>query len=401
MTKNLNKNRSTLEKIKDNLISTLEASAHLPRILFNLRVEISVFRGKIRGSDEWARMLYVGRGRNRAYLKGKLLTDAEEVFAKTTSLLSYRSEMKRMEREVDFVFVDIGMPYHWYLCRSGEYLVMPDWIDMFIPIEGDWDRVESSFNKTTRKQIRRNPYGYEVSNDPEVITQFYDEYYLPYLTLRHEDATVEPRQAIERRARQGGILRVIGDDGPVVAGVVYPEDGVLYYLWLGMPERYLENQPEGALFASYYFCLRYAFENTFREVNWMGTRSFPTDGVFQFKRKWGVHVEDMFSPDAILFKPASNNHKAIAFAETCPLMARRDGKLEQVFCSTAETIGDTDIRRMISGYACEGIDQITIAHVRDKFLEPEVTVSEAYPNVRIIAVNASQFASLYAGTLLK
>ena len=396
MTFDLNTKRSSLDKAKEFLISSAEYLALVPRLVFNFRVEIATIRGKIRGSGEYAVMLYVGRGINRAYLTAKLLIDAETISSEKTTLFSYRSRMRRFEKEADFIFVDIGIPYQWRHNRGQDHLVLPDWISMVIPITGDWEDVESGFNNTTRRQIRRNTYSYEISRDPEVIREFYDEYYLPYVTHRHQDASIDSRRSVERRARQGGILRVIGDDGPVVAGVVYPENGVLYYLWLGMPKRYLENQPPGALFASYYFCLRLAFENSCRAANWMGTRAFPTDGVFQFKRKWGPLVEDSFSPDSILFKPMPNNRNAIAFAETFPVIARRHGTLEQIFCTTAENVTDAEIKRMMSGYVCDGIGQITIAHVTEESEEPEVWYADAYPNVRVISVNAAQFSDLYS-----
>lgn len=398
MTRNLNAPRGPMERAKEFLVSKAEDAALLPRLLFNLKVEVATIRGKIRGSDQTAVMLYVGRGNNRAYLKGKLLVDAEVVSSEFAMLWSYHDLMKTAEAKADFVFIDIGLPYQYGPIKGGDYLVLPDWINMIVPIEGDWDRVESGFNKTTRKLIRRNPYSYEVSHDPDVIARFYDDYYMPYLTLRHEDAVVEPRKAVERRARQGGVLRVMGDDGPVMAGVVYPEDGILYYLWLGMPEHHLDNPPEGALFASYYFVLRYAFENGFQAANWMGTRAFPTDGVFQFKRKWGTVAEDSFSPDSILFKPVGNNLKTAAFAQTFPLIARRDGKLELLLCTVAETLSDTEIRRMISGYLCDGMDQITIAHITDAAEKQVATRSEAFPNLRIVETNLDGLSTIYAST---
>ena len=392
---NLKIDRSLTERTWDTLISRTELLTHVPRVFFNTRVDLSIICGKVAGSDESVRMLYVGRGWNRAYIRGKFLRDAEVVSSVQATLFSYRPIAERLQAEVDFTFVDIGMPYQDSLNKSGDYLVLPDWINMIIPLEGGWDSIESRFNKTTRKMIRRTPYRSDLTRDPKVIAQFYDEYYLPYLKLRHEDGVVESRRAVERRARQGGILRVIGEDGPIVAGVVYPEDGVLYYLWLGMAERYLDNQPEGALAASYYFCLHYAHAHGFKAANWMGTRSFPTDGVYQFKRKWGPVIEDSFSPDSLLFKPSGNNRKAVAFAETFPVLARRNGKLEQIHCTTAGTVGEVEINRMISAYACEGIDQITIVQVVGNLAQDKVTQSPYHPNVRVVTTDVAGFSRYY------
>ena len=391
----LNSDRSLAERVVEAVVSTAGLLGHVPRVLFTFGVEISIIAGRTAGTDEPVRMLYVGRGTNRAYIRGRVLRDARVVSTVRANLVSYRPIVERLQAEVDVTFVDIGLPYQNRLDRSGEYLVLPDWINMIIPIHAEWEAIESRFNKTTRKLARRMPYRSELTRDPEVISRFYDEYYLPYLKLRHEDGVVESRRAVERRARQGGILRVIGEDGPIVAGVVYPEDGVLYYLWLGMAERYLDNQPEGALAASYYFCLRYAHEQSFTAANWMGTRSFPTDGVYQFKRKWGPRIEDSFSPDSLLFRPAPNNRRAVAFAEAFPLLARRDGQLEQIHCTTAATLGETEINRMLSAHACEGIDRITIVQVVDGQAPDRIRQSPAHPNVRIVTTDLAGFAGYY------
>ena len=391
----LNSDRSLSERLVDSLVTRAELLAHVPRVFLNTKVDLSIIRGRIAGRDDPVRMLYVGRGTNRAYLRGKLLRDAEVESSVQTTLFSYRPIADRLGAEVDFTFVDIGMPYQDRIDRAGDYLVLPDWINMIIPLEGDWDSIESRFNKTTRKMIRRTPYRSELTRDPEVISRFYDDYYLPYLNLRHEDGVVEPRRAVERRARQGGILRVIGEDGPIVAGVVYPEDGVLYYLWLGMAERYLHDQPEGALAASYYFCLRHAHDQGFRAANWMGTRAFPTDGVYQFKRKWGPVAEDSFSPDSLLFRPSANNRNAVLFAETFPLLARRDGTLEQIHCTTSETLGEVEINRMLSAHACDGIDRFTIVQVLDTAARDTIRTAPSHSDVRIVTTDVAGFARYY------
>ncbi len=392
---NLNSAPGLMERIGDTLISKAELLVHVPRVFLNTRVELSIISGRTAGSGEAVRMLYVGRGTNRAYLRGRVLREAEVISTVRSNLLSYRPILKRLEAEADVTFVDIGLPYQDRLNKAGDYVEMPDWISMIIPLEGDWESIEGRFNKTTRKMIRRMPYRSELTRDPEVISRFYDEFYLPYLTLRHEDGVVEPRRAVERRARQGGILRVIGEDGPIVAGVVYPEDGVLYYLWLGMAERYLDNQPEGALAASYYFCLRHAHEQGFRAANWMGTRSFPTDGVYQFKRKWGPTVEDSFSPDSLLFRPAADNRKAVAFAEGFPVTVRRDGRLEQIHCTTAATLGEVEINRMLSAHACDGIGRITIVHVVEGNPRDRVDEPQGFANVRVVTTDVAGFARQY------
>lgn len=50
------------------------------------------------------------------------------------------------------------------------------------------------------------------------------------------------------------------------------------------------DPPEAALSALYFCSLQYAFDQGVKAGNFMGTRAFPDDGLFQFKRKWGVNA---------------------------------------------------------------------------------------------------------------
>lgn len=338
--------------------------SYVPGALLNVRVNLIILRGKLHGHDMTVDILYAGRCQNLTYLKRKILSEPTVLKSEKTNLFSLRSKIKQWERQADIVFLDVGWPYNGLLNKSGGYLEIPDWISMIVPIEKDWETIEQRFNKTTRKQIRRMDYQFEASDDPDVIARFYDDFYVPFVRHRHDaDVIFESRKSVEKRARQGKVLRVLDGDEAIVSGIVYFEDDVLYFLWIGLAEKYLSTPPPAALMAIYYYCLRYAFDNGFKAANWLGTRGFPTDGVFQFKRRWGARIDDSFTPNAILIKPAQNSVSAAKFLEAVPLLVRRNGRLQMIFGSTAETCGDKDIRGMMSNFACGGIDQIKVVHV--------------------------------------
>lgn len=337
---------------------------YLPGAIFNLRIDLIILRGKVRGQDGSVDLLYVGRGQNLAYLKKSILTESTVIEAQKTSLFAVTSKIARWETKADIVFIDIGWPYNGMIKKSGAYLEVPDWISMIVPIEKDWAAIEQRFNKTTRKQIRRMDYQFEATQDPDVIARFYDDFYLPFVSQRHDgDVILDSRSWIETRARKGKVLRVLSGGEAVVSGVVYFEEDMLFFLWVGMAEKYLSDPPPAAILSIYYYCLLYAFENGYGAANWMGTRGFPTDGVFQFKRRWGACVDDSFSRDSSLIKPARNSVMAAKFLEAIPLLTRRNGSIQQIFCTTAPTCGDKEIERMMSQYSCGGIDRIKVVHL--------------------------------------
>ncbi|MFK7856676.1 MAG: hypothetical protein AB8B79_21345 [Granulosicoccus sp.] len=372
------------------------------KAIFGFKVDIISLRGQIRGTDETIEILYAGRRLNLPYLKKTFFAPGEvlESHSQSANLLTFRRSMKTSEPAADVVLMDIGWPYHGIINKQGEYLELPDWLNMVVPINDDWESIVKRFRRTTRNNdlrlIRRNQYHCEESNDPEIIRNFYDDFYLPFVTHRHGgDLILSTRKHIEKRAKQGTILQVVGDSGPVAAGVVYPENGVLYFLWTGMPASCIENPPEAAISALSLFCLRYAFDHSFESVDFTGTRALPKDGVFQSKRKWGAIVEDSFSPSSILFKPAANNMKAAVFCEQFPLVARRGNDLELVVCVRVPNFDDSECERVLSRFFCEGIGQVTVVHLSEQCQDANLNARSKHPNVRVISSDLARFTRFY------
>lgn len=333
----------------------------------NLRVTINVLRGQMPGTDDVLTMLYVGRKTNYSHLVKKYFVEVETLSSKRATLLTYRKAMREAETDVDVVFVDISAPYSGLINRSGAYLELPDWISMTVPLQETWDGTVQNFRRTMRKNIgrliRKNNYRCIRTNDLKIATRFYDTFYEPFIMSRHADETVlQSRVSIQYLGLTGKILQVEGDEGIVAAGVYYLEGDTLNLLVTGMPEKYLDNPPVAAMQALYYFSLEYAQQEGLKAVNFMGTRAFPTNGLLQFKRKWGAHAADNFTFNTILFRP-KNTLAAARFCERFPMIARNAGSLQLVVSSLAETFGAEECAKTLSDYHCGGLDHVRVVHV--------------------------------------
>lgn len=401
---------SILEFLKRKPIEIIEfIQAFAPNVLqilaaiFEFRVHIITLRGKLPKDGGDITMLYVGRSLNLPHFQKNFFVESEILETKKVNLLTFRKSIEPAEAkaEADIVFLDVGWPYNKSLIKSGEYQELPDWISMIVPMHEDWDDVTKGFRKTMRKNIgrliRRNEYRCEPTNDPDVIKNFYDDLYVPSVSARHDgEVFLTARKLIENRARHGTVLQVMGKEGLVSAGVYLEEDETLYLIVSGMPAKYVENPPEASISALYYFAFQYAFERNLKAVSLLGTRTFPTDGVFQFKRKWGAYAEDSFSIDSILFRPAKNSLKAAKFCERIPMIARNEGKLQLRACSTQEAFGEAEVTRLLNDYHCEGLEEVTVFHVSDQHKTVTKARSVDHPNVIIVRCDEATFSECYS-----
>jgi hypothetical protein len=311
--------------------------------------------------------------------------------------------MSDMKAGCDATIVDIGWPYHGLINRRREYLETPDWINMSVSLPREWPTVISGFRQSTRNNdlrlIRRNEYRPDFTTTQESIEEFYDTMYLPFVTHKHaEDSIIATRRQVIKRATQGTLLRVTRAGEVVAAGVIYLEQNVLYFLWMGIPPSYLDAPPEGAISALYFFGIQYAFERGCSAVDFTGTRAFLEDGAFRFKRKWGGIIEDTFSPSSILIAPARLSNQAVRLFENLPILVRGSEGLEAVVVSQDETLEGVTLSRLRKEYACLGMARLTILKVSGKNETISLPADVAGCECRVVDVSLDRFAERYVNS---
>ena len=338
------------------------------RMVFAMRCSVLLLRGPMTRGGGSLTLLYAGRNYNYHYLLKAIFESYTVVEERRMALPAIRRHVDQMTPKSDVVLLDVGWPYQGLLNRRGIYLEIPDWANMSFPLSDSWEETVQLFHRTIRRNdlryIRQNEYRCELTTDRADIERFYDEMYLPFIQSRHGDGAVkEPRRQVIRRARKGGLQQIFQGDRVVLAGVVYPEGEVLYFLWIGMPSDCIENPPKAGISALFYFTIRYAFDHGFEVLDFLGTRTFLTDGSFCFKRRWGCVIDDSFSPNSLFIKPQRGNMNAARFCRNFPMLARRNEGFEGIFLSMDETVDEERLLKLYAQYGCGGIDRITVVDI--------------------------------------
>jgi hypothetical protein len=352
------------------------------------------------GSNARASVLYVGRRKNYSYLRRTIFDDCQVVDERRTSLFAYRKHTDEMAASADVLLLDIGWPYHGRINRAGEYLEIPDWVNMAVELPDTWEAVVRSFRQTTRNNdlrlIRRNGYRCRPTTSREVLEDFYDRFYVPFVNHKHGgDSVIAPRKHVLKRGAQGALLQVLKDEEVVAAGVVYPEGEALFFLWMGLPPQYIDSPPEAAISALYFFGIRYAFDHDYKVVDFTGNRAFLDDGAFRFKRKWGARVEDSFSPGSILIKPTRSSRSAARFCQRFPVLARRGDCLEARFLFADKSASEADLARLRKDYDCEGIDRTIVIEISEETETKSMPILDDECQYRWIKTTLDEFAECY------
>jgi hypothetical protein len=195
-------------------------------------------------------------------------------------------------RGADVTLVSHHRAFRRHARRLG-YLTVPAWLDTGLPIGGTLDDTLAampwgrSSRESDLRRIRRAGLVAALVRDPDAIRTFLQDWYAPYVHARWGDTCVGlPSTWMRRVPRYGELLWVVRA-GERLAGLLLESRGrTLRMLVLGM--RDARHRRDGALAALYHFALAEAARRRDRLLRTGGARPVLSDGVLEFKRKWGA-----------------------------------------------------------------------------------------------------------------
>jgi hypothetical protein len=187
--------------------------------------------------------------------------------------------------------------------RSKLFFVSP-LVDFTLDISDSWDAILARTSRSKRKRIRRIQklgYDFEVTNDLERLKLFYQKMYVPRILKRHEKAArVVSFAECERLFRSGGLLLVKSKFGENISGAIYvPRGDELYIPTLGISnvDQHLTEGGHAAL----YFLILWAKQQGFKIIDYSICKPFLSDGIFRYKKEWGMKIKPYKGQDAEIY----------------------------------------------------------------------------------------------------
>jgi hypothetical protein len=247
---------------------------------------------------------------------------------------------------------------------------------MELDISKPFEEIVNNFSKSSKDDIRKIKnfdYRYELSSNSKLFEEFYQKIYYPFIIGRHGELTIpEATNYNEIKAMfEKGKLLIVKDKERIVSGIIAlttKNNAFFTYAGVETKDDYLTKAAGAAL---YYFFIEWSKNHDIKILKFGGVRPFLNDGLFNYKKKWGMTVKiykNMFGIFGI--KLLTPNSLAVNdFLEKNPFIYVDNNKLRAIIY-TKENLNKDIIKQIWDSYFIMGLSNITI--ISNQEIEDEI-----------------------------
>jgi hypothetical protein len=348
-------------------LSLIQAVERLARYLLpflHWRINIYELQGKGANGEGNLVALCVGERRWARYIPERIYSK-EPTRRKVTTVFPWNLPRKlaSLSPHADLIIVRTDI-VSGELLFSEDYIAVPEWVASILPVPKSLTELSKASHsvKSDVRKIRKRAFSPVISHESDDLETFYETMYVPYITQRYGPlAKVRPFDRLKRRFDKRGGLLFVEWKGQHIAGALYNIDGDTFsFLFIGVKDGDFGYVQMGAIAALYYFRISLAGELGCKQIYLGGSRSFLDDGVFQYKRKWGMKVEEKKDNfyDFIL-EVCNDNSETRAFLAGNPFILR-DGKgfSGLIFFDCDHPVRLDEVRRLHKHYWTPGLQKL-------------------------------------------
>lgn len=255
--------------------------------LLGWRVPVRLLRGTAPGSGRAVALLSAGGGSDFIF---------SHFFAAEPQVVrSVRVPVWRLQRvldawraEADLTLVRVDrLSARWFL--SGRGIVVPEWVNSWMTLPADWREFARTHKNASAdlRRVRIKKFDCEISRSAQDFDEFYDRYYLPFVTARHGTrAGITPRWRLRMLFRQGLLLWVRLNGERVACSLAMVKGRRYFMLCSGVLDGRMDLLKQGAISSEYVLSFQTAASLGCTEVHMGGTLPSLHDGIFRYKSKW-------------------------------------------------------------------------------------------------------------------
>jgi len=349
--------------------------------------ETYLISGQLNGAG--IKILYVGRQSRLPYiLKLAGLDNSEVQSGGRVYFGNIRKKAVYSAETADIVLIETGNFFSNKAKKKGFYLI-PEWVKFFLPVPDsveNFDRVIKKGLKNEIRKIRKYSYSYEITRDTDKLVYFYHRMHVPYISNRHSYLPYIHDLSLFKRILKKGVILFVKADGEYLAGnILLLRNKTLWCKWAGVIDGSPEYLRKGVMGASDYFIIKWAIENKFETIDFGLTRAFFSDGVFCYKKKWGMALS-RYSLNSMFFglKVCRESEGVKNFLEKNPFVFYRDAGLEGFVTVTKEYQNKKSLPGIQRRFMIPGITKLNLLCLGDDSREFRKICEEEHPWLKCI-----------------
>ncbi len=267
------------------------------------------------------------------------------------------SMMRSRDCRPDLLMYDVPLGLSGLLgCRRC--FCLPLWA------HGDLDTslidLKSSNLKNDIRRIRNKyAYTFEVTTDLAGLRFFYDTMYVPYARAQFGEELLLDDFEDLLASKNAEVLWILKDGVRVAGACFYYRGGKAVLRSLGVQNGDKELVKSGAIQAIYYFTTNYLKEKGCNRADVAGSRPFFSDGVLNYKKKWGLCLTHC-QTNVMRVYPLRDTSWVRAFLVNNPCIALETNELVgMVFSDKKGPLTDEDIGGC-SRYLWPGLKRVVL-----------------------------------------
>ncbi len=290
--------------------------------------ELFLFQGTVKNSNDLATTLFIGPEELAFQLTHLVYSELKKIVP-LGNAKSCQVDPLRLP-DVDIIGVHARTSLLENFLEQG-YLSLP-YVNFSLDLTSSMAVILKRSSKRRRRDIRRiESYGYTYSISEENETDFdffYRKMYLPYTTKRFGKAARLADYSIARSQceKNGGVIFVKKGDNPV-AGILFQRRGeTIHALHSGVYEGDERLVTDLASQAALSFLIEWAESKGMKSLDYGSTLPFFSDGVFSYKKEWGMVVENSSNEFFCALK-VNTNKGALSFLQQNPCIFADNGTI--------------------------------------------------------------------------
>lgn len=357
---------------------------HVFRRLGLIKVQLFLITGTIKNTNHSTTILFIGKeisacpSANQfigteisAYARANHF--ASIIFSQVEKLVYFGEFLHRQVNPSDFknaeiVVVEPSIETTQNLLEQG-FMLLPK-VSFGLDLSCSINDLKTRFSRRRMRsiqKIRSLNYSYVICrNNEKNFDFFYYKMYLPYIRRRF-GAGAQPTSYLTSKIfykKNGGIIFVLEENKPIAGILFFMKNETIYAVGLGVyqgDENYLKNSArEAALF----FLIKWSKTKGLKSLNYGGTVPFFANGVFQYKKEWGMFAEEEAHQLFCALKVVSLNERSVSCLLQNPFIFLDTNAMKGlVFVNHRLT--QTELQKLFSTYAIPKMDSLMVISYYD------------------------------------